>query len=81
MTPDPEVFNQIRALLSELFDFPEDQLQPDTHLRQDLDLDSIDVVAIINRIHENTGHRIEPAIFRELHTIADVAIKFKHILL
>lgn len=67
-----DVYQLIKSILIELFDFEEDVISPSSHIVNDLDLDSIDAVDIIVKIQEHTGKKLDPERFKEIQTIADI---------
>ncbi|HAS6385052.1 TPA: acyl carrier protein [Vibrio vulnificus] len=66
------VFEQVQAALIELFELEEDDIQPDAHLYQDLDLDSIDAVDLVVHLQKVTGKKIQPEEFKAVRTVQDV---------
>ncbi|MCU8385593.1 acyl carrier protein [Vibrio vulnificus] len=66
------VFEQVKAALIELFELEEDDIQPDAHLYQDLDLDSIDAVDLVVHLQKVTGKKIQPEEFKVVRTVQDV---------
>lgn len=50
-----EAFEKVRRVLRSEFDFSEEEVQPGAHLVDDLDLDSVDAVALMVRLEEETG--------------------------
>ncbi|HFQ4921564.1 TPA: acyl carrier protein [Vibrio vulnificus] len=66
------VFEQVKVALIELFELEEDDIQPDAHLYQDLDLDSIDAVDLVVHLQKVTGKKIQPEEFKAVRTVQDV---------
>ncbi|MGR2994449.1 acyl carrier protein [Vibrio vulnificus] len=66
------VFEQVKAALIELFELEEGDIQPDAHLYQDLDLDSIDAVDLVVHLQKVTGKKIQPEEFKAVRTVQDV---------
>ncbi|EOC5885918.1 acyl carrier protein [Vibrio vulnificus] len=66
------VFEQVKAALIELFELEEDDIQPDAHFYQDLDLDSIDAVDLVVHLQKVTGKKIQPEEFKAVRTVQDV---------
>lgn len=52
-----EVFNQVKDALIELFELDAEEITPEAHLYQDLDLDSIDAVDLVVHLQNVTGKR------------------------
>ncbi len=67
-----EVFEQVKSALVELFELEEGEIQPDAHLYQDLDLDSIDAVDLVVHLQKVTGKKIKPEEFKTVRTVNDV---------
>ncbi|ELA9292021.1 acyl carrier protein [Vibrio parahaemolyticus] len=67
-----QVFEQVKDALVELFEIDADDIQPDAHLYQDLDLDSIDAVDLVVHLQNVTGKKIKPAEFSTVRTVYDV---------
>jgi acyl carrier protein len=60
-----------RALEQE-FEIPAHDVRPEAHLVDDLDLDSIDGVALIVRLEEDTGLRVEREALLACRTVLDL---------
>ncbi|MGD8112767.1 acyl carrier protein [Vibrio sp. TRT 21S02] len=67
-----QVFEQVKSALVELFEIDEADIQPDAHLYQDLDLDSIDAVDLVVHLQKVTGKKIKPEEFKAVRTVNDV---------
>ncbi|HGF3749919.1 TPA: acyl carrier protein [Vibrio parahaemolyticus] len=67
-----QVFEQVKDALVELFEINADDIQPDAHLYQDLDLDSIDAVDLVVHLQNVTGKKIKPAEFSTVRTVDDI---------
>lgn len=67
-----QVFEQVKSALVELFEIDETDIQPDAHLYQDLDLDSIDAVDLVVHLQKVTGKKIKPEEFKAVRTVNDV---------
>jgi acyl carrier protein len=69
---DAEILERIRAIFHENFGIEPEQVKPDTHLFEELDLDSIDAVDLAIKLQEMTGKRIKPEEFKSVRTVGDV---------
>ncbi|MCD9466818.1 acyl carrier protein [Photobacterium sp. NCIMB 13483] len=69
-----QIFIQIQDLLVELFELDANDIQPQSNLYQDLDLDSIDAVDLVVRLQNLTGKKIQPDEFKNVRTVNDVVI-------
>jgi len=67
-----QVFEQVKDALIELFEIDEADIQPEAHLYQDLDLDSIDAVDLVVHLQNVTGKKIKPEEFKMVRTVDDV---------
>lgn len=71
MTKD-DIFQRIVAILGETFDIEPAAIRPESRLREDLDIDSIDAVDLMVQLKPLVGQRLQPEIFKSVRTIADV---------
>ncbi|AZQ51604.1 acyl carrier protein [Burkholderia cenocepacia] len=69
---DAEILERIRAIFHENFAIEPEHVTPDTHLFEELDLDSIDAVDLAIKLQEMTGKRIKPEEFKSVRTVGDV---------
>ncbi|MFI3308077.1 acyl carrier protein [Ewingella allii] len=67
-----EIYQEIRVLLVKLFELDEDDIEPESRLYEDLDLDSIDAVDLIVHLQKTTGRKIKPEMFKSVRTVQDV---------
>ncbi|WP_434358630.1 acyl carrier protein [Parasalinivibrio latis] len=67
-----EIFEQVRDALVELFELTPEDITPDAHLYQELDLDSIDAVDLVVYLQNITGKKIKPEEFKSVRTVQDV---------
>ena len=65
-------FQIVSEVLQKEFGFREDELQLETHLIDDLDLDSIDAIDLAVRIEERTGVCFQDEELKTIHTVNDV---------
>jgi acyl carrier protein len=70
-SPD-EIFAQLKKMLVELFEIQPEQITPQAHLYQDLDIDSIDAIDLMMHLKELTGRKIQPDTFKHVRTVQDV---------
>ena len=71
-TSREEIFGWVSEVLQEEFDFAGDQLGMDTHLADELDLDSIDAIDMTVRLEERTSLSFSDTELKSLRTIRDV---------
>ncbi|HRA92035.1 MAG TPA: acyl carrier protein, partial [Acinetobacter sp.] len=58
--------------MQELFEIEPEDIQLDSNLYEDLDVDSIDAVDLVIKIKELTGKQVEPDDFKAVRTVQDV---------
>ena len=66
------IYEQLKAILAELFEIEPADVTMQSHLYQDLDIDSIDAVDMAVKLNELTGHKIQPSDFKGIRTVEDV---------
>lgn len=59
-------------LLAEMFELDKSELNADSNLYADLDIDSIDAVDLAVKLKQLTGQRMQPEVFKTIRTIGDV---------
>jgi acyl carrier protein len=67
-----EIYQEVAALLTSLFEIEPDDIRPDARLYEDLELDSIDAVDMVVHLQKHTGRKIKPETFRSVRTVQDV---------
>lgn len=72
MKTNEEIYTELKNVLVELFELDESDIKPDSHLYDDLDIDSIDAVDLVVKLKELTGKKIRPEDFKSVRTIQDI---------
>ncbi|HQW53258.1 MAG TPA: acyl carrier protein [Acinetobacter sp.] len=72
MLTQEQVLAQLREWMQELFEIEPEDIQLDSNLYEDLDVDSIDAVDLVVKIKELTGKQVEPDDFKAVRTVQDV---------
>lgn len=67
-----EILAHVRGAMSELFELDEAEITLESHLINDLDLDSIDAIDMAARLQELTGRRVPEDALKAIRTISDV---------
>ena len=70
---DDVVLERIRSTLVELFDIEAETITPQARLYDDLDIDSIDVIDLMEQVRSFTGRKVTPEDFRSVRTVGDLA--------
>jgi acyl carrier protein len=73
MQKNDEILGCIRATLVQLFDLDPAEVTPQARLFEDLEIDSIDVVDLMDQVRHYTGQRVTAEDFRSVRTVADLA--------
>lgn len=76
---EQEIQKILTDALVELFEADESKITPETHLYQDLEIDSIDAIDLIDHIKRQTGYKLQAEDFRNVRTVADVVEAVKKI--
>ena len=71
MTKDG-IFNTLREILVQEFEIDEEMIRPEAELLADLEFDSIDAVDLIVKMKPHVTGKIDPELFKNARTIADV---------
>lgn len=77
---DQQILDKLKAILAEAFEIDPERVTPETHLFDELDLDSIDAVDLAIKLQEMTGKRVKPEDFKTVRTVGDV-VSTVHVLL
>ncbi|MGQ9427313.1 acyl carrier protein [Gilvimarinus sp. F26214L] len=72
MTDRDEIYQGVVRVLGELFEVEPAEVSLDSHLYQDLDIDSIDAVDLVVEIKKITGQKIKPEDFKNVRTVGDI---------
>ncbi|MBT0719699.1 acyl carrier protein [Tatumella sp. TA1] len=67
-----EIEQEVKKLLTELFEIPPQDIVASARLYEDLGLDSIDAVDMIVHLQKKTGKKIKPEEFKAVRTVQDV---------
>jgi len=72
MQTHAEILEKLKEVLEELFEVDPGEVQLESHLYEDLDLDSIDAVDLVIKLKEITGKMANPEEFKSVRTVGDV---------
>ena len=67
-----QTLQRVRSTLVELFQLPPERITPEARLYDDLEIDSIDVVDLMEQIRHITGKKVTVEDFRSVRTVADL---------
>lgn len=73
MQPQDEILERIRQTLVALFELEPARITPEARLYEDLEIDSIDVVDLMDEVQKHTGQKVTPQDFRSVRTVSDLA--------
>ena len=74
MQSHDEILARIRSTLVELFELAPEDVRPEARLYEDLEIDSIDVVDLMEEVHRHTGRKATPEDFRTVRTVGDLVL-------
>lgn len=66
------IFEHVANTLSELFDIDRAEIKLQSHLGDDLDIDSIDAIDLIVELKKFVGKKISPEDFKSVRTVEDI---------
>jgi len=72
MTNRDEIFQRLVDVLNDLFEIDPADVTLESHLYQDLDIDSIDAVDLVVEIKKITGKKLKPEDFKNVRTVGDI---------
>ena len=75
-----EIFQHISGLMENMFELDVTNITEDSHLYNDLDIDSIDAVDLIVELKNYTGKKISPDDFKNVRTLGDIVTAVEVIL-
>lgn len=67
-----QIFEQLKAMLVDLFETDPSKIVPNARLREDLDIDSIDAIDLLLELKKKTGRKLPPDAFKSVRTVDDV---------
>lgn len=73
MQSQDQILERIRGTLVELFEIEPARITPEARLYEDLEIDSIDVVDLMDEVQKHTGRKVTPQDFRSVRTVSDLA--------
>lgn len=72
MQSHDEVLDRIRGTLVQLFELDPADITLQARLYEDLEIDSIDVVDLMDEVHRYTGRKATPEDFKSVRTVDDL---------
>lgn len=66
------VLERVREILASSFELEPGAIQLDSHLIDDLDLDSIDAIDLAVELEQETGLRVEEQELRQIRRVGDI---------
>ena len=80
MQSQDQILERIRQTLVELFELDSKRITPEARLYEDLEIDSIDVVDLMDEVQKHTGRKVTPEDFRSVRTVNDLATVVQRLL-
>ena len=75
-----QILESLKKILEESFEISPERVQPQAHLFDELDLDSIDAVDLAIKLQEMTGRRIKTESFKSVRTVGDLIATVQQLL-
>lgn len=72
MKSKDEILSIVRDILVREFEFEPDAIKLESHLVDELDLDSIDAIDLAVRLEQKSGHAFDEEELRALQTVGDI---------
>lgn len=72
MADNNAIFEHVANTLAELFDLDRSAITMESHLSDELDIDSIDAIDLIVELKKYVGKKISPEDFKSVRTVGDV---------
>jgi acyl carrier protein len=72
MNSREEIYQHLKGVLVEEFELNEEEINPGSHLYDDLQLDSIDAIDLVVKVQDYTGRKVKPEEFKNARTLDDV---------
>lgn len=74
MLTQEQILEHLRSWMEELFEIEPNDIQLNSNLYSDLDVDSIDAIDLVVKIKALTGKQVQPEDFKNVRTIQDVVV-------
>ncbi len=66
------IFEHVATTLADLFDIDRADITLQSHLGEDLDIDSIDAIDLVVELKKFVGKKISPEDFKSVRTVEDI---------
>jgi acyl carrier protein len=80
MQSHDEILERIRGTLVQLFQLDAADVTPSARLYEDLEIDSIDVVDLMDEVQRHTGRKVTPEDFHSVRTVGDLVAVMQRLL-
>ncbi len=64
-----QIEEKVKAFLVEELEIDEDKIYGDARLKEDMGIDSLEVVDVVVLVEQEFGFKMKPEDFKELHTL------------
>ncbi len=75
-----DIYQHVTQLMAEMFEIAPQDIDEQSRLYEDLDIDSIDAVDLIVELKTYTGKKISPDDFKNVRTIGDIVTAVEDLL-
>lgn len=79
MHSDDEILDRIRSTLVGLFELQPADVTPQARLYEDLEIDSIDLVDLMDEVERFAGRKLAPEEFRSVRTVGDLVVAMQRL--
>jgi acyl carrier protein len=80
MSNQNDIYDKLKNILVTTFEIDPSDITPESHLYEDLDIDSIDAVDLVVQLRELTDKKIKPDDFKSVRTVQDVINAIENLL-
>lgn len=75
-----EIYRYVTELMAKMFELDPAEMSEESHLYDDLDIDSIDAVDLIVELKSFTGKKISPEDFKNVRSLGDIVTAVEELL-
>ena len=75
-----QILQSLQTTFTEMFDIEASRVVRSSHLINDFDLDSIDLVDMLAKLQEMTGISVRPEQFKSIRTVGDLVDTIEQLL-
>lgn len=73
MSYDEAALAAVKQTLIDVLHIAEERITPEARLREDLEMDSLDMVEVITHVEDDLGHSVDEEFLTDVQSVGDVA--------